>query len=157
MFNKFLTLLKYLLRETEHGETEHSETIISQKSDVLMYRSALRNSKEYFPVLLADNINDIFWLICECPVDFSGSPLDKYIVSQSWRLNWATMVNIVQPTKSELVDGKWKIEWDGDIADKWNNRPIKPIRQFLTEGYTNNKLKIPELIKILDEFFICVP
>jgi hypothetical protein len=122
-----------------------------------MYRSALRNSKEYFPVLLADNITDIFWLICECPVDFSGSPLDKYIVSQSWRLNWATMVNIVQPTKSELVDGKWKIEWDGDIADKWNNRPIKPIRQFLTEGYTNNKLKIPELIKILDEFFICVP
>ena len=108
------------------------------------------------PLILTDSANAIHWFLTEIADGETGKmQLARFdSLMDEAKLNIATQCNLAIPHGTK-VDGKWKLDWGtGEYTptEEFRKRPVKPIRDFVKYNYRNDKLQVPELIKVLDKY-----
>lgn len=104
--------------------------------------------------MISDSINGCFWWMFE--FDGEDDPkwieFDKELVKLN--LNWATMCNVLGVKGTRTSDG-YDLQWgEPSAVEGFEQRPIRLIREFEEGGYTNDKLQIKEIIRLLDDMQI---
>lgn len=104
--------------------------------------------------MISDSINGCFWWMFEFDGDDDPKwiEFDKELVKLN--LNWATMCNVLGVKGTRTSDG-YDLQWgEPSAVEGFEQRPIRPIREFEEGGYTNDKLQIKEIIRLLDDMQI---
>ena len=103
--------------------------------------------------VLADNANQCFWWLFE--YDGESDPkfanFDKELTKADF--NCATVCNLCCPEGTWTLDN-CVLKWGSPVSAEFENRPVRPIREFVSGGYSNDKLQINELIQLLDSMQI---